>query len=313
MRWMRSVLWGVLVAVTSAMGQESERVEGETGIYSREGGQELEVRLPGVGEAAIDFVWIEPGTFKMGSLASEENREPEEGPRHDVTLSQGFYLGIYEITQGQWEAVMGEKPWLASNSAPDGPSFPAVYISWDDMQAFIQRLNQAAGANIYRLPTEAEWEYACRAGSTSRWSFGDDEGQLDDYAWYDDFLGGSKPKAVGQKLSNAWGLYDMHGNVWEWVQDWYDHSYYRQSPAVDPPGPDIGPYLGPEFGPYKVTRGGGYFNESWWLRSAARGGGTDPTLRRSSIGARLVRGGPKLTGTTAIPQRTWGQAKQEGR
>ena len=171
----------------------------------------------------IEFVWIEPGTFLMGAadLGFTE---------HEVTISRGFYLGKYEITQGQWESVMGSNP-----SYFGGSNRPVEQVSWNDVQEFIGRLNEAAGEEVYRLPTEAEWEYACRAGTTTRWSFGDDEGQLGEYAWY---TGNNSPygtKEVGTKRPNPWGLYDMHGNVWEWCQDWYGS--YTSDSQIDPAGP----------------------------------------------------------------------------
>ena len=167
--------------------------------------------------------WIEPGTFLMGAadLGFTE---------HEVTISRGFYLGKYEITQGQWESVMGSNP-----SYFGGSNRPVEQVSWNDVQEFIGRLNEAAGEEVYRLPTEAEWEYACRAGTTTRWSFGDDEGQLGEYAWY---TGNNSPygtKEVGTKRPNPWGLYDMHGNVWEWCQDWYGS--YTSDSQIDPAGP----------------------------------------------------------------------------
>ena len=151
------------------------------------------------------------------------------------------------------------------------------------MQKFIERLNAASGSAVYRLPTEAEWEYACRAGTTTRWSFGDDESQLTHYAWYEDNaedVGEYYAHAVGTKLPNPWGLYDMHGNVWEWVQDRYSDSYYNSSPRVDPPGPAIGSL--------HVLRGGGFGSRADFVRPAFRSYGT-PYERNAHLGARLLR------------------------
>ena len=137
---------------------------------------------------------------------------------------------------------------------------------------------------MYRLPTEAEWEYACRAGTPTRWSLGkedgDDEGLLGNYAWYDGNNSPNGTKAVGDKLPNRWGLYDMHGNVWEWVQDWYDYGYYNDSPRVDPPGPTSGSF--------RVGRGGAFGNDARDLRSARRHYGS-PGYRGRWLGARLLR------------------------
>ena len=226
------------------------------------------------GSVELDFVWINPGTFKMGASDSDKacGSDPntpehcaEERPQHEVKISKGFWLGKYEVTQGQWQAVMGTTPWSGNKQyVQSNSSHPAVYISYNDVQAFIQKLNDA-GSAVYRLPTEAEWEYACRAGTTTRWSFGDDESQLTNYAWYkDNAWDASKQYAqrVGQKRPNPWGLYDMHGNVWEWLQDWWDGNYYNSSPRVDPRGPSSGTE--------HVIRGGTFFHEARSLRSANR-------------------------------------------
>ena len=224
---------------------------------------------------SMEFVWIEPGTFWMGSPDSEKGRDSNEGPVHEVEISKGFWLGKYEVTVGEWGLVMG------SEGSVDDNRFPKTDISWDDVQEFIGLLNDAAGDSLYRLPTEAEWEYACRAGTSprSRWSFGDDEDQLGDYAWY---YGNSSNavKEVGGKLPNAWGLYDMHGNVYEWVQDWYGSDYYNSSPRVDP--------LGPSTGSYRVGRGGYFYDYARHVQSAIRNY-YSPVNRHYSIGVRLVR------------------------
>ena len=238
-------------------------------------GEERTFSLPGGAE--MEFVWIEPGVFQMGGSDSDEV------PVHEVEISKGFYLGKYEITQGQWEAVMGETPWSGEDYVQEHPSHPAVYISWEDVQTFIGRLNAAAGDSLYRLPTEAEWEYACRAGTTTFFSFGNDVSELTDYAWYDAnalHVGEEYAHAVGLKLPNAWGLYDMHGNVLEWVQDWYGEDYYNSSPRVDP--------LGPYSGTGRVIRGGAFGNDVRIVRSSYRGI-FSPGGRHSYVGARLVR------------------------
>ena len=237
--------------------------------------------LPG-GET-MEFVWIPPGTFRMGSPESEEGRDSSEGPLHEVEISTGFYLGKYEVTQGQWGSVMGTEPWSGESYVRSNPSHPAVWISWNDVQWFVEKLNAAAGEAVYRLPSEAEWEYACRAGTSTRWSFGDDESDLTDYAWYYDnaWAAGKKyAQAVGTKLPNAWGLYDIHGNVWEWVQDRYSSSYYNRSPRVDP--------LGPNTGSRRVIRGGSFGSDAQGVRSAGRGRDW-PGDRGNTLGVRLVR------------------------
>ncbi len=166
----------------------------------------------------MEFVLIEAGTFQMGSPAGERGWDDDEGPVHEVTISQPFYLGKYEVTQGEWQAVMGSNPSRFSNC---GRTCPVENVSWDDAQKFIGALNRREGMETYRLPTEAEWEYAVRAGTRTAYHFGNAAGELYLYAWYGDtgvfFPEGTHP--VGQKQPNAWGLYDMHGNVREWTAD----------------------------------------------------------------------------------------------
>jgi len=158
------------------------------------------------------------------------------------------------------------------------PTHPAT-VSWNDAQEFIKRLNQKEGHNRYRLPTEAEWEYAARAGTTTAYSFGEEAKQLGRYAWYGEDFGSGSTHPVGQKEPNPWGLYDVHGNVWEWVQDWYDARYYASSPSVDP--------TGPQSGSSRVVRGGSWHQTATSWRSAFRRE-YDPDYRGISIGLRLV-------------------------
>lgn len=218
----------------------------------------------------MDFVYIQPGNFTMGS----ENGQSDERPPHDVTLSRGFLMQTTEVTQAQWKAVMGNNP--SNFSGCD--DCPVETVSWDDCQEFIKRLNGMEGTLAYRLPTEAEWEYACRAGSTTNYYFGDSEASLGDYAWYDG-NSGSRTHQVAQKQPNAWGLYDMAGNVWEWCSDWYNSNYYAKSPNVDPVG------LG--LGASRVNRGGSWYDDAWNCRSADRGGDL-PRLRFIHLGFRVV-------------------------
>jgi formylglycine-generating enzyme required for sulfatase activity len=178
-----------------------------------------------------------------------------ERPVHAVRISQPFYLGQYPVTQAQWEAVMGSNP----SRFKDNPNRPVENISWNQVQRFIQQLRKREPGVIYRLPTEAEWEYAARAGSSGAYCFGDSEVQLRRYAWYRVNAQGST-HPVGQLQANAWGLYDVHGNVWEWVQDWYGP--YAAEDAVDPTGPAAGSD--------RVLRGGSWDDEASNCRSASR-------------------------------------------
>ncbi|TNE73274.1 PEGA domain-containing protein [bacterium] len=230
----------------------------------------------------MEFVLIPAGTFQMGS-----NESSGEKPVHSVTISQPFYMGKYEVTQKQWKAVMGNNP-----SNWKGDNLPVEQVSWNDVQEFIKKLNQKEGGNKYRLPTEAEWEYAARAGTTTKWSFGDDESQLSKYgnfadknstmSWADKTQndGYENTSPVGTYKPNPFGLYDMHGNVWEWCQDWHDSSYYSYSPRTDPQGPNSGSD--------RVLRGGSWNFIAEDARSAIRGI-SNPDGRNSIIGFRLVR------------------------
>ncbi|MFH0871486.1 MAG: SUMF1/EgtB/PvdO family nonheme iron enzyme [bacterium] len=164
----------------------------------------------------MEFVLIPAGRFLMGSPPSETGRDSGEDPQREVVITHPLYLGKYEVTQAQWRAIMTNNPSKHQNC----DDCPVEGVYWNDAQEFLRRLNQRSGTTGYRLPTEAEWEYACRAGSGGTYSFGDDPGRLGEYAWYSDNSGG-KTHPVGQKRPNAWGLYDMHGNVYEWCKSTY--------------------------------------------------------------------------------------------
>ncbi len=225
------------------------------------------------GGAPLEMVLIPAGTFTMGSLESETGRESDEGPQHEVTITRPFYLSKYELTEGRWASVMG-----VNLEGAGVEEYPVAFPTWDEAQEFIARLNAAVGTDLYRLPTEAEWEYACRAGTTTAYSFGNDPELLDRYAWYVNSRV-SLPQPVGRKLPNAWGLYDMHGNVWEWCQDWY--GTYPGGPQVDP--------IGPSSGTQRSFRGGSYFFGAQFARCAFRGIRASGRRGGYTIGLRLVR------------------------
>ena len=230
----------------------------------------------------MEFVLIEPGTFEMGSPATELERDGDE-TLHHVTISQPLYLGKYEVTQGQWQAVMGEIPsasFYFCRRKSSCPENPANGISWNDAQEFIRELNRREGVTVYRLPTEAEWEYAARAGTQTVYHFGDDEAQVREaYASCDENYSYSSLKpSVGERLPNAWGLHDMHGSVWEWVQDWYGD--YPRGAVIDPRGPNTGVK--------RVVRGGSRSSAPRSCRAANRRSDTQGN-RYMNLGFRLAR------------------------
>jgi formylglycine-generating enzyme required for sulfatase activity len=227
---------------------------------------------------------IPAGTFMMGSPEIDPDRIENEH-QHKVTITKPFYMQTAEVTQGQWKAVMGTEPWKDEYYVKEGPAYPAVYVSWNDAVAWCKKLSEKEG-KTYRLPTEAEWEYACRAGTKTAWSFGNDEKVLGDYAWYDEnadnIISERYAHQVGLKKPNAWGLYDMHGNVDDWCYDYFGEDYYKQSPAKDPTGPTSGSS--------RVLRGGSWYSLSRFTRSAVRlNCGAHYRYRDHAHGFRLVR------------------------
>ena len=214
----------------------------------------------------MEFVWVPAGEFRMGSTSPEAHND--EQPVTQVRISRGFWMGKHEVTQSEWQGVMGTNPSEFSGCG----LCPVEEVSWNDAREFIGRLNGRAGGNRYRLPTEAEWEYAARAGTT-----GDRYGNLDAIAWYG-ANSGHRTHPVGQKAPNAWGLHDMLGNVLEWVADWYD----------DYPGGVVTDPRGPVSGSYRVYRGGGWFYYARDCRASLRGIG-EPGARDAYLGFRLLR------------------------
>ena len=219
----------------------------------------------------FDMVFVKGGTFQMGS----NNEDSDEKPIHTVTVSD-FYMSATEVTQAQWKAVMGSNP-----SNWKGDNLPVESVSWNDVQKFLKKLNKSTGEN-YRLPTEAEWEYAARGGvekngRSSQTKYAGSN-NIDEVAWYDD-NSGSKTHPVGQKNPNELGLYDISGNVWEWCNDWYDEDYYSSSSINNPQGANSGGA--------RVLRGGSWYYDAWNCRVANRLSNS-PALRLSDFGFRLV-------------------------
>jgi formylglycine-generating enzyme required for sulfatase activity len=235
----------------------------------------------------MEFVLIPAGSFTMGSRMSLKELVDRFGggkelfefekPHHTVKIERSFYLQTTPVTQGQWERVIGNNP---SEFNDCGDDCPVEQVSWNDVQQFIKKLNQIEKTKDYRLPSEAEWEYACRAGSDAEFSFGDDVAMLNEFGWYKDNSGG-KPHPVRGKKPNAWGLYDMHGNVWEWVEDDW-HECYEGAPA------DNSAWVDNPRGSYRVFRGGSWSYDARGCRSAMRYG-IRPGDRDRYVGFRLSR------------------------
>jgi len=259
----------------------------------------LKVPVVATNSLGMRMVLIPPGEFEMGSSqeevirlleeARQQNaptsygeRVPAEAPKHRVKITKPFYLGLCEVTQEQYVRLMGKNP----SKFQGVPNRPVEQLDWSNAMEFCRKLSElppekSAGA-VYRLPTDAEWEYACRAGTTTRYSFGDDAAMLDRYAWFSNNSGGST-QSVGQLRANAFGLFDMHGNVWEWCADWYDPGYYANSPADDPSGPTSGAN--------RLGRGGSWREFAERCRAAYRLNFM-PDNRFHSLGFRVSRGLP---------------------
>ena len=235
-----------------------------------------ELSLPLPGAEPLRFRLVAPGTFVRGSPDTEKERDRDEGPAHVVTLTRPYYLGVFEVTQAQWQAVMGDNPSVFRDD-PASPRYPVSSVSWNDTREFIRRLN-ARGLARFRLPTEAEWEYAARAGTTTRYPWGDDAGgwETHRHAWANS-RSYAQPHPVGAKPANPWGFHDLHGNVWEWCADWYGP--YAEGPQTDP--------AGPARGEERVFRGGSWFDFPPALRSANRHR-HGPADRYPAIGLRLA-------------------------
>jgi formylglycine-generating enzyme required for sulfatase activity len=238
-------------------------------------------------ENGLKLVWCPPGDFTMGSPKDKKNRGDDEN-QVQVKLTKGFWLGQHEVTQAEWQRVMQTTPWSGKVFVKEGDDYAATFVSWEEVMKFCEKLTEQerrAGRLPfgwqYTLPTEAQWEYACRGGSKSRFSFGDDESDLSDYAWWGGLFGHGNAKSqqyahtVGQKKANPWGLSDMHGNVNEWCRDWYAKEL---AGGTDPQGPSEGSG--------RVIRGGGWDDPAGFCRSADRSGGK-PDYLSSDLGFRL--------------------------
>jgi len=221
----------------------------------------------------LELVWIPAGDFQMGSPFEEDGRFIAEGRRHRVTLTRGWWMGKYPVTQEQWERVMGANP-----SHVKAPHLPVDQVNWGDSQTFVRALGRILGPDhlTVALPTEAQWEYACRAGRQTRFWSGESEADLAAAAWYAR-NSGDQPHEVGLKSANPWGLCDVHGNVWQWCQDWLGP--YAPAAVTDPSGPDTGTE--------RVLRGGSWSSEADVCRAAYRFS-YPPSYRLMTVGLRVV-------------------------
>jgi formylglycine-generating enzyme required for sulfatase activity len=241
------------------------------------------VVIPGIGGVYIEMVLVPEGEFRMGSPDTEADRDTDEGPVRTVKMTP-YWIGKFEVTKSQWKSVMATEPWNGKGLVENSPESPAVSVSWDDVQEFIKVLNAKVRGVQFRLPSEAEWEYACRSGTQTRFGYGDDPDYsgLRNYAWYigDTWVTNEEyahPK--GTKGRNDWGLYDMHGNVWEWCADRYNPSYEGA------PQPTESAKRGNTT--KRVLRGGSHKSLGHESRSANRDA-ADPDEESSDYGFRLV-------------------------
>ncbi len=288
MSWATSYLATVMTASVAVCGPPpapavapftAQQARRHQDAWSKHLGQPREI----TNSIGMKLVLIPPGEFMMGSPESEKRHLSHEGPQHRVRITRPFYLGVYEVTQEAYERVMGTNPSDFSRDGRDGnwvsgqdtSRFPVESVTWNDAVEFCRRLSvlpaERSAGREYRLPTEAQWEYACRAGTTTPFHFGSvlngrqaNCGGNNPYGTSEKGPYLRRTTTVGSYGANGFGLYDMHGNVWEWCSDWYDENYYANSPVDDPQGPASGLH--------RVSRGGGWLSYAWGCRSADRYG-----------------------------------------
>ena len=279
----------VLLLVSCGPPAESERATNEENAMEESEAEEREVSADSSPQEEITnsigmkLQLIPAGEFMMGATPGDDQVDDDERPQHRVEITKPFYIGVYEVTQSQWERVMGttvrqqrdkdNRSWYLYG---EGSSYPIYYVSWDEAIGFCEELSRMTGEK-YRLPTEADWEYACRAGTETKYYWGNNDEEAENYAWYGD-TAATGTHEVGCKQPNAWGLYDMSGNVWEWCNDWY--GIYPEEEQKDPKGP--------QSGVTRLLRGGGWTDTPEALRNSFRGGRI-PDGRGVNSGFRPVR------------------------
>ena len=296
-RWLSPTVEGsytITVRVDDYKHSVEDSIEIPVSENGRTGEWDFEIGDTGV---MVTMIWIESGSYEMGSLDSAQateadvpfdtTAETDEFPQHTVTIGYGFWTGKYEVTQAQWEAVTDTCP---SNFR--GRNKPVENVSWMDVKAFIdslngmeESLNNGHTEQPWRLLSESEWEYVCRAGTEMRFPWGDDTGyvELDKWTWSGFYNGLNGPIEVGSRLPNPWGIHDMLGNVWEWCEDWYKKTYEG---APDDGSPRTGRT------PYRVLRGGSWYDIPQHCRSASRHVANKEIMRYRTVGFRLARDGP---------------------
>jgi len=267
----------LITMLMSAMAESADKTSGQkmkpSGSVATASAKSAVIKPVIEPTTGMEFVLVKGGCFQMGDVFGDG--DAHEKPVHEVCVSD-FYLGKYEVTQGQWEKVMGTNP---ANRKKCGPDCPVDSVSWNMIQEFVTKLN-SKGTTQYRLPTEAEWEYAARSGGKKeKWAGTVDEKALVEFAWHD-MNSDSPVNQVGKKKPNSLGLYDMSGNILEWCQDVYDETYYGASPKDNPSGPADGPK--------RVLRGGYSGREVKELRTTHRIG-DDPAVWDGDYGFRLLR------------------------
>jgi len=245
-------------------------------------------------DVKMELVLIPAGDFMMGSKLSpaeaakafggREANYANEHPRRKVTISKPFYMGIHEVTQAQWETLMDNKPYLDKMVTKVGPQYAVGWVHSNEAIEYCEKLSKKLGKSV-KLPTEAQWEYACRAGSDAEFCYGDDPEKVGEYGWYGkNMVDNQKAKTYAREggllKPNAWGLYDMHGNVWEWCRDWHSNDFYGSGNDVDPECT--------EETKHRTARGGSWYNGAVNLRSAARNSWTGPNYRHYNYGFRVI-------------------------
>jgi len=274
--------YNVSLEVTTAAGTDAELKLAYMHVSPPEAGTIETVMLPG--SVPLEMAWIPAGSFTMGSPDTETAHSASEAPQHLVAVN-GFWMARYELTKRQWQAVMGTTPWEGRFFVQTYPESPAVWVSWDDARDFVDAVNVLTG-KAFRLPSEAEWEYAYRAGTADRFYWGDDPAYtvINDYAWWDgnaNAVGQLYAHLAGQKSPNTWGLYDMAGNVWEWCEDDW-HADYSGAPA------DGRAWAGTPRESLRVFRGGGWSGTGEYCRAADRRN-QDTAYAYANVGFRLAR------------------------